>query len=68
MADITYRVKGDYLIPELILYGEGYENCPEEEIGRYGELRERFLREHSAWDIYGNALDGKPCDPSARDR
>ena len=46
MTDITYRVEGDYLIPELVLDGEGYEDCPEEEIGRYGELRERFLREH----------------------
>ncbi len=26
--------------------GGGYEGCPEEEIGRYWELRERFLREH----------------------
>lgn len=46
MADITYRVEGDYLIPELILNGEGYEDCSEEEIGRYGELKERFLRDH----------------------
>ncbi|MDE7176474.1 MAG: TnpV protein [Lachnospiraceae bacterium] len=46
MTDITYRVEGDYLIPELILDGEGYEGCPEKEIGQYGELRERFLREH----------------------
>lgn len=46
MRDITYRMEGDYLVPELILDEEGYEDCPEEEIGRYGELRERFLREH----------------------
>lgn len=46
MTDITYRVEGDYLIPELILDGEGYEDCLEEEIGRYGQMRERFLREH----------------------
>lgn len=46
MSDITYRAEGDYLIPELVLDGEGYEDCSEEEIGRYGELRERFLREH----------------------
>ena len=46
MTDITYRVEGDYLISELILDGEGYEGCPEEEIGRYGELRECLLREY----------------------
>ena len=46
MTDITYRVEGDHLIPELVLDGEGYEYCLEEEIGRYGELREHFLREY----------------------
>ena len=46
MIDITYRVEGDHLIPELVLDGEGYEDCSEGEIGQYGELRERFLREH----------------------
>lgn len=46
MIDITYRAEGDYLIPELILDGEGYEGCPEEEIGRYGELRESFLKKY----------------------
>ncbi len=57
MADITYRVEGDYLIPELILDGERYEDCSEEEIGRYGELR-ALLAGASAWDIYSNDLDG----------
>ena len=46
MIDITYRVEGDHLIPKLVLDGEGYEYCLEEEIGRYGELREHFLREY----------------------
>lgn len=46
MADITYRVEGDHLIPELILDGEGYESSTEEEIGQYGELREYFLKEY----------------------
>ena len=46
MTDITYRVEGDYLIPELILDVERYEDCPEKDIGRYGEMRERFLKEH----------------------
>ena len=46
MTDITYRVEGDYLIPELILDGERYEDCPEKDIGRYGEMRERFLKQY----------------------
>lgn len=46
MTDITYREEGDCLIPEMILDGERYEGCPEEGIGRYGEMRERFLKEH----------------------
>lgn len=46
MTDITYRVEGDYLIPKLLLDGEGYGDCSVEEIGRYGKLRERFWREH----------------------
>ncbi len=46
MIDITYRAEGDYLIPELILDGERYEDCMEKEIGRYGKMRERFLREY----------------------
>lgn len=45
MTDITYRVEGDYRIPELVLDGEEYEDSSEEAIRRYGELRERFLRE-----------------------
>lgn len=46
MTDITYRVERDYLIVDLVLDGEGYEDCSVKEIGRYGELRERFLREN----------------------
>lgn len=46
MTDITYRVAGDYLIPEMVLDGEGYEDCPKEDIGRYGKMRERFLKEY----------------------
>lgn len=46
MTDITYRAEGDYLIPELILDGEGHEDCSVAEKGRYGELRESFLKEY----------------------
>lgn len=45
MTDITYRVEGDYLIPNIILDDEA-DDSPEEMMGRYGMMRERFLREH----------------------
>lgn len=59
MTDITYRVEGDYLIPELVLDGEGYEDSPEEALGQYGELRERFLREHQHGTYTAMLLMGK---------
>ena len=46
MTNITYRVEGDYLILDLILNEEGYEDCSEGETGQYVNLRERFMREH----------------------
>ena len=46
MTNITYRVEGDYLILDLILNEEGYEDCSEGETGQYVKLRERFLRGH----------------------
>ena len=46
MTDITYRVEGGYLIPDLIVDGETDGN-PEEMIGKYGLLRESFLKEYS---------------------
>lgn len=45
MTDITYRVEGDYLIPNLSLDDE-IGDSPEEMIGRYGMMRESYLREH----------------------
>lgn len=39
MADITYRVERDYLIPNIILDDEADDN-PEEMIGKYGRMRE----------------------------
>lgn len=38
MTDITYRVEGDHLIPNLVLDDETGDN-PREMIGRYGALR-----------------------------
>lgn len=53
MTDITYRVEGDYLIPELILDGEGNEDCPEEEV----EYLLRKMMERQGVDETLKALD-----------
>ena len=37
----TYIRVGDYFIPDLVLDDE-----PEYQIGRYGRMRERYLKEH----------------------
>lgn len=45
MTDITYRVEGDYLISNIILDDESDDNS-KKMIGRYGMMRESFLREY----------------------
>ena len=40
--ELTYTKCGDYYIPDLVLDGDD-EYCP---LGKYGRLRETFLREH----------------------
>ena len=52
----TYRQEGDYLIPNLSLpESEAYE------IGKYGNMRRCFLKEHHP-AIYGSPLmEGKLC-------
>ena len=37
----TYRQEGDYLIPNLALPDE-----PEYQIGKYGRMRQKYLKEH----------------------
>lgn len=59
MTDITYRVEGDYLIPNIILDDEA-DDSPEEMIGRYGMMRESFLREHKHGTHTAILLMGKP--------
>lgn len=58
MTDITYRVEGEYLIPNLVLDDE-ISNSPEEMIGRYGMMRESFLREHKHGTYTAMLLMGK---------
>lgn len=58
MTDITYRVEGDYLIPNIILDDEADDNS-EEMIGRYGLMRESFLREYRHGTYTAMLLMGK---------
>ena len=58
MADITYRVEGDYLIPNIIMDDEA-DDSSEEMIGRYGMMRESFLREHKHGTYTAMLLMGK---------
>lgn len=58
MIDITYRVEGDYLIPNIIMDDEVDENS-EEMIGIYGMMRERFLKEHQHGTYTAMLLMGK---------
>lgn len=58
MTDITYRIEGDYLIPNIILDDEA-DDSSEEMIGRYGMMRESFLREHRHGTYTAMLLMGK---------
>lgn len=58
MTDITYRVEGDYLIPNLVLNDDA-DDSPEEMIGRYGLMRESFLRGHRHGTYTSMLLMGK---------
>jgi len=42
--ELTYTKVGDYLIPDLMLDGE--DELEEMPLGKYGMLRETFLKEH----------------------
>ena len=41
MNELTYTRCGDYYIPDLKLSGQ-----PEAPIGKYGRMRQRYLKEH----------------------
>lgn len=58
MTDITYRAEGEYMIPNIILDDE-VDNSSEEMIGRYGMMRENFLREHRHGTYTAMLLMGK---------
>ena len=56
MVEITYHKEGDYYIPNLYLEKENYKN--DYQIGKYGNLRLQYLKEHKKADYTIMLLDG----------
>ncbi len=55
--ELTYTKVGDFFLPDLVLDDEeGMEEMP---LGKYGELRERFLKEHHHGTYTAMLLDGR---------
>ena len=50
---LTYDLVGDYFFPRLIVPEE-----PEGDIGRYGRMRKRFLKEHRKGDFAEFLMNG----------
>ena len=44
MVEITYHQEGDFFVPDLYLENEDYEN--DYIIGKYGNLRLKYLKNH----------------------
>ena len=64
MAELTYTKVGDYLIPDLKLDGE--DEMEEYPLGRYGRLRETFLKEHHHGTYTSMLLTGR-LEPHLRE-
>lgn len=57
MAELTYTNMGDYLIPDLI--PDGADEMEEAMPGKYGMLRERFLKEQHHGTYTAMLLSGR---------
>lgn len=57
MAELTYTKVGDYLVPDLVMDGE--DELEEMPLGKYGMLREDFLREHHSGTYTSMLLTGR---------
>ena len=55
---LTYRQAGDYLIPNLIL-SEQTSPVTEEPIGKYGQMRKNFLKQHRTMTYNALLLEEK---------
>ena len=62
MAELTYTKVGDYYIPDLMMDGED-EEMP---LGKYGMLRERFLKKHHHGTYTSMLLTGR-LEPHLRE-
>ena len=56
MVEITYHKEGNYYIPNLYLEKENYKN--DYQIGKYGNLKLQYLKEHKKADYTIMLLDG----------
>ena len=64
MAELTYTQVGDYLIPDLTMDGES--EAEEMPLGKYGMLRETFLKEHHHGTYTSMLLTGR-LEPHLRE-
>ncbi len=64
MAELTYTKVGDYLIPDLMLDGE--DEAEEMPLGKYGLLRETFLKKHHHGTYTSMLLTGR-LEPHLRE-
>ena len=64
MAELTYTKNGDYLVPDLALDGE--DEMEEMPMGRYGMLRQTFLKEHHHGTYTSMLLTGR-LEPHLRE-
>ena len=55
--ELTYTKVGDYYLPDLILDGE--DETEEMPLGKYGMLRETFLKEHHSGTYTSMLLTGR---------
>ena len=56
---LTYRKAGDYLIPDLEMDGADTDRAETMPIGKYGLLRENFLKEHHHGTYTSMLLTGR---------
>ena len=64
MAELTYTRMGDYLIPDLTLDNENEQE--EYPLGKYGRLRETFLKENHHGTYTSRLLTGR-LEPHLRE-
>ena len=57
MTNLTYIQVGDYLIPDLLMDGE--DEAMDQSLGKYGMLRETFLKEHHHGTYTSMLLTGR---------